>query len=108
MFITVDTLQKRGACQEYLDFFQKHYPDGVEMLYMIEQEDIPYHALHWGYKWLDPSKEEVTAYWKRVAVINSKGVDESDHVTNSKIIVSSSRIADCRDIIDSKDVTSSH
>ena len=108
MFITLDILQKRGACQEYLDFFQKHYPDGVEMLYMIEQGHMPYHALHWGYKWLDPNEEEIAAYWKKVAVVDSEGVDESDHVTNSRIIVASSRITDCHDIIDSKDVTSSH
>jgi hypothetical protein len=108
MLITVDILQKRGACQEYLDFFQKHYPNGVEMLYMIEEGHMPRHALHWGYKWLDPNEEEVAAYWKKVAVTNSEGVDESDHVTDSSIIVSSSRITDCRNIIGSKDITSSH
>lgn len=108
MFITLDILQKRGACQEYLDFFQKHYPDGVEMLHMIEQGHMPYHALHWGYKWLDPNEEEIVAYWKKVVVVDSEGIDESDHVTNSRIIVASSRITDCHNIIDSKDVTSSH
>ena len=86
MFITVDILQKRGACQEYLDFFASHFPDGVEMMQMIEQGHLSYHALHWGYKWLDPNEEEVAAYWKRVRVENSEGVDESDHITNSKII----------------------
>jgi hypothetical protein len=50
MYITLDILQKRGACQEYLDFFAKRFPDGVEMLHMIERGHMPYHALHWGYK----------------------------------------------------------
>jgi hypothetical protein len=35
MYITLDILQKRGACQESLDFFAKHYPDGVEMMQAI-------------------------------------------------------------------------
>lgn len=104
MFITVDILQKRGACQEYLDFFQKRYPDGVEMLHMIEHGHMPYHALHWGYKWLDPNEEEINAYWKRVAVENSEGVDESDHVTNSSLVVSSSKVANCSYIIGSKEI----
>ena len=107
MFITVDILQKRGACQEYLDFFQKHFPDGVEMLHMIEKGHMPYHALHWGYKWLDPNEEEVAAYWKRVCVENSQGVDESDHITNSELISHSSRVDNSHNIYDSEDITSS-
>lgn len=107
MFITVDILQKRGACQEYLAFFQKHFPNGVEMLYMIEQGHMPFQALHWGYKWLDPNEEEIAAYWKRVAVTESEGVDESDHITNSQIIAASSRVVDSRNIISSKDITDS-
>ena len=106
MFITLDILQQRGACQEYLDFFAKHFPDGVEMLYMIEKGHMPYHALHWGYKWLDPNEEEVAAYWKRVCVENSEGVDESDHITNSELISHSSRVDNSHNIYDSEDVTS--
>ena len=108
MFITIDILQKRGACQEYIDFFQKHYPDGVEMLYMIEHGHMPYHALHWGYKWLDPNEEEIAAYWKRVAVIDSEGINESDHVTNSKIVSHSSTITDSEEIYRSKNVNASN
>ena len=107
MFITVDILQQRGACQEYLDFFQNHYPDGVEMLHMIEHGHMPYHALHWGYKWLDPNEEEVAAYWKRVCVENSEGVDESDHITNSKIISHSSEVLESEEVYHSKNVNTS-
>lgn len=107
MYITSDILVKRGACQEYIDFFIKRYPNGVEMLELIERGHIPYHGLHWGYKWLDPSAEEIAAYWKRVVVENSEGVDESDHVSNSSLIVRSSQIANCENIIDSKEVNNS-
>ena len=108
MFITVDILQKRGACQEYIDYFQKHYPNGIEMLYMIEKGHMPYHALHWGYKWLDPNKDEVAAYWKRVAVVNSEGVDESDHITNSKLVSFSSSVMDSTEIHRSKNINASN
>lgn len=107
MYITLDILQKRGACQEYLDFFAKRFPDGVEMLEMIEHGHLPYHGLHWGYKWLDPSPEEVAAYWKRVKVENSEGVDESDHVYNSQLVRFSSNITDSSNIDHSEQITRS-
>lgn len=105
MYITLDILQKRGACQEFIDFFAKHHPDGVEMLEMIERGHLPYHALHWGYKWLDPNEEEVVAYYKKIAVENSEGVDESDHITNSQIIANSSRVTNSHNIYGSQDIT---
>lgn len=108
MYITLEILQKRGACQEYLDFFTKHFPNGVEMLYMIEHGHLPYHGLHWGYKWLDPNEEEIRAYWKKICVENSEGIDESDHITNSSIVVKSSRVDNCQTIYACKDVTDSH
>lgn len=104
MFITVDILQKRGACQEYLDFFAKRFPNGVEMLEMIEHGHLPYHGLHWGYQWLDPSPEEVAAYWKAVHVENSQGIHESDHVSDSEIVVSSSHVSGSSNIRNSEQI----
>ena len=105
MYITLDILQKRGACQEFIDFFAKHHPDGVEMLEMIERGHLPYHALHWGYKWLDPNEEEVAAYYKKIAVERSEGVDESDHITDSQIVANSSRVTNSHHIYGSEDIT---
>ena len=107
MFITIDILQKRGACQEYLDFFNKRFPNGVEMMEMIERGHLPYHALHWGYQWLDPSPEEVAAYWKAVHVEKSQGVHESDHVSNSEIVVGSSHISGSSNIYNSEQIETS-
>lgn len=108
MFITPEILQKRGACQEYLDFFVKRFPNGVEMLEMIEHGHMPYHALHWGYQHLDPSPEEVAAYWKKVCVVNSQGVHESDNITNSTFVATSSYITDSSNIYDSKNIVDSN
>lgn len=107
MYITLDILQQRGACQEYLDFFQKHYPDGVEMLHMIEHGHMPYHALHWGYQFLDPNEQEVAAYWKRVAVVDSVGVHESDHVSLSSVVRDSSQIESSSVVYHSKIIKNS-
>ena len=107
MFITLDILQKRGACQEYLNFFAKHYPDGVEMLELIEKGHVPEHGLHWGYQWLDPNEEEAAAYWKRVHVTDSEGVHESSHVHNSHLVSKSSHVSDSEAVYNSKNVNKS-
>lgn len=107
MYITLDLLQKRGACQEALDFFAKHYPDGVEMMYAIEKMHMPRHFLHWGYKHLDPNQEEVAAYWKRVDVVNSQGVNESSHIYNSSLVSQSEKVNDSKEIYSSKEIANS-
>jgi hypothetical protein len=104
MYITIELLQKRGACQEYLDFFAKQFPDGVEMMYMLERGHLPYYAYHWGYQHLDPDENEVAAYWKRVHVTNSEGVYESDHIDNSSFISESSQIINSENIYRSKEI----
>lgn len=107
MFITTEILYERGACQEYLDFFGKHFPNGVEMKYAIERAHLPYHALHWGYENLDPNEEEVRAYWDKVCVVDSQGVHESDHITGSYLVSESSNVTNSQDVYNSKDIVNS-
>lgn len=107
MYITLDILQKRGACQEALDFFAKRFPDGAEMLYFIEKVHLPEHFLHWGYEHLDPSKEEEAAYWKKVKVTDSLGVYQSYHVENSSVVSKSRVVWDSNIVYDSKEVRAS-
>lgn len=107
MYITLDILQKRGACQEALDFFAKHYPDGVEMLHIIEKGHIPAHFLHWGYQYLDPNEEEKSAYWAKVRVTNSMGVHQSTDIADSSLIADSSFIERCEAIYRSTQISDS-
>ena len=107
MYITLDILQKRGACQEALNFFAKHYPDGVDMLYAIEKGHLPEHFLHWGYEHLDPNEEELAAYWKKVQVENSQGVIESARVYNSSLIRTSHDVFDSCRVYNSRNIKDS-
>lgn len=108
MYITLDILQKRGACQEALDFFAKHYPNGVEMMQAIEKAHLPDHFLHWGYQYLDPNDEEVAAYWKKIEVIDSCGIHESTRIHNSSIVSNSHDVINSEEIYKSTDVTNSN
>jgi hypothetical protein len=107
MFITVDILQKRGACQEYLDYFQKHYPNGVEMLYMIEKAHTPIDNLFWGYDYLDPGAEEVAAYNKKLQIINSIGVYHSVNIYNSEAVSESENVENSKYIYRSFEIKNS-
>ena len=107
MFVTLDILQKRGAHKEYLDFFAKHYPDGVELLHLIEKEHIPEHDLHWCYQWLDPNQEEIDAYWKKVKVVDSEGVHESYDVARSTLVSKSRSVNDSEQIYSSEQISKS-
>lgn len=107
MYITLDIMQKRGAWQEALDFFAKHFPDGVEMMDVIEMRHIPVNFLHWGYQHLDPNEEEVKAYWKRIDVANSEGVHESTHIHNSTIVSSSKQVDNSEEVYKSENVSNS-
>jgi hypothetical protein len=107
MYITLDLMQKRGACQEALDFFAKHFPNGIEMMDAIEMRHIPVHFLHWGYQHLDPNKEEEKAYWKRIEVTNSEGVHESFCVNNSTIVSSSKQVDNSEEVYKSENISNS-
>ena len=107
MFITLDILQKRGACQEGLDFFAKHYPNGVDMLYAINHLHLPPHFLHWGHEWLDYNKEEEAAYFAKVRVTNSEGVRYSTDVENSSGVSASEFITNSNYILSSRNVQNS-
>lgn len=92
MYLTVETLQKHGACQDLLTFFAKHYPDGAEITHIIEKGHLPMHALHWGYINLDVDEEDIAAYFKKAHIFNSEGVFNSEEVYDSKAIQQSKNI----------------
>ena len=108
MYITLDLLQKRGARQEVLDFFVKHYPNGTNLLDIFQNQQTPEDFLHWFYNYLDPNKEEEKAYWTSVKVFCSEGVYESIEVNNSTIVSDSRSINNSEEIYKSEEVNNSN
>lgn len=106
MFITVDILQKHGAEEEDVALFEAFFPKGLIGSEFLLDPRTPLEFIHWAYKWLDFDKNEKEIYNLRVAVKNSQGVDESDHITNSELISHSSRVDNSHNIYDSEDIAS--
>ena len=107
MFVTLELLAERGACQTFLDFFAKHFPDGAELMHLIQKAHLPYSSLHWGFEHLDADIDERNAYWEKVQVSNSNGVIRSDHVEGSLFVVDSSQVSSSESVYNSKNVEES-
>lgn len=108
MHITLELLQKRAACQEALDFFAKHYPDGAELIDLINRAHLPDQFLHWGFQHLETSEEEKEAYRKKMKIVDSVGVYGSSDINQSYIITDSRCVDNSNNIHSSKNVTNSN
>ena len=131
MFITQEVLEKYEACEFGRKLIARLYPDGVEIMELLDNKRIPMEVFHWGKKMLPTTLEEIEKYWEvcRVTdsdfiysstdiarstwveesrnITSSHGITHSNKVTNSSLIIGSDRVTDSRRVSGSKDVTCS-
>lgn len=108
MFLTVDILKERRACEKGINFVKKNYPNGVELSEIIQNRDIPKEFLHWGFSHLDATDEEIKLYEKVLDITNTTGYFESEKVSDSQQVRFSSEIENSKDIYRSKKVKNSY
>ena len=107
MYITLDYLQKLGACQEALDFIAKYYPEGAELSTLMEKGHIPYSFMHWGYTYLPASDEERRIYCEKMDIVDSVGFVKSTHIHNCETVFQSHHISNSHNIYRSEQVEAS-
>lgn len=107
MFLTVDILKERHACEQGIRFVQRFYPNGVELSEIIQNKYIPKEFLHWGFSHLDATDEEIQLYEKVLGIINTNGYFESEKVSDSQQVRFSSEIENSKNIYRSKKVKNS-
>lgn len=109
MFITKEILEQYNACEKGKAWFERRFPEGGELIDVMNQKFIIPEFLHWGYRHLNYTREEQALYWQRLKVDckDLSTIYESDHVTNSQWISRSSFVADSEYIFGSKNVTAS-
>lgn len=105
MFLNEEVLRKYEACDEGIDFFNKHFPNGTELIDVVRYEKTPMVILHWGYTSLPTTDEEKAVYIQRCNIINSTHVSLSDRVENSEIVIKSHHVSDSKSIHRSKHIT---
>lgn len=104
MFLTLDILEKFGACQKGKSYLKKNYPNGAELSELILDQNIPFEMLHWGKEHLRYTPGEYQLYIQRINVINSVGCYQSQNVHNSSFVSKSSGIYESEGVFSSEEV----
>lgn len=104
MFITIELLHKHKACEQGIKYIDRFYPNGAEMIDIINDRHINKEFLHWGREYLTVSPEELEAYCKVCEITNTEGFWYSVKVANSKYVVKSKNVVDSIGVFGSKDV----
>lgn len=104
MYLTSKILNKYNACGPGAEFFEKHYPDGIELVDLIKNKHVPYSYLYWGYNNLDINEDERAAYFERIKVTDSMNVYNSHHVDKSQLVCKSEKIQSSTRVNESKGI----
>lgn len=104
MFVNEEILKKYDPCDVGLRFMRKFYPDGVEVINLLDNQHVPLDILHWGAENLPVSNEEMNKYYEVCKIYNSKNCHESKEVEHSSYIYKSEKIFSSKKITKSKNV----
>lgn len=107
MRITAEILKKHGACEKGILYIQKAYPNGVELIDIINDPHVEKEMLHWGRKSLNHTAEELEAYCKACNIVNTEGHWYCVDVRDSKNVVKSTDVKNCERVFHSNDVYNS-
>lgn len=107
MFITAEMLEKYSACDEGVSYIREVYPNGVELIDIINDPNVKKEMLHWGRKELTHTPEELAAYCKVCDIVNTENYWYCVDVHDSKDIIKSTSINNCERIFHSNDVCNS-
>ena len=110
MYITKETLERHGACGQGLKWFERTFPNGAEIVDVINHKYTDKHFLHWGFVNLTTTEEEKEAYRKKLKINCGEAnysIYESDDVIGCSYVTHSSRIDGCERVFYSNDVRDS-
>lgn len=105
MRITTSVLRQYNACDSGIKYIERFYPDGAEMIKVIQDKHISKEFLFWGRENLYHSSEELAAYEEACNIINSSNHWRSVNLSDSHFVVNSKNINDSQRVYDSSDVT---
>ena len=107
MFLTREILEKHEACKEGMAWFSRWFPDGTELINVINQRHVPFDFLDWGFMHLSTSDEEKKRYFEVIKVTNSTSVVGSHNINESNMVADSDKVDHSAYVYYSKDVQDS-
>ena len=107
MFVTAEILKAKGACGAGVKYIERFYPNGAELVEIINDRHIPKEFLHWGRQYLTVTEDELKTYCTACKIVNSEGYWYSQDVRDSKYVVQSKNIKSSSFVYNSTDVETS-
>lgn len=110
MRITANELRQYGACSKGVEYIERVYPNGAQIIDIIQDKNIEKELLHWGRKNLTHTPEEFEVYCKACNIINtdnhwySHNLRDCLYVVKSHDVENSQRVFDSNDVNDSSDI----
>lgn len=108
MYITKEVLEKYGACAQGIKFVDKFFPDGIEMIELIQTKHIPHEMLHWGFDHLPWNEKERETYESVLEIISSQHYHGSEKLFDSSFIGKSKKIHSSSFVFNSENVRNSN
>ena len=109
MYLTYEYLESLAPCSEGAAWFKEKYPNGAELLDIINDPKTRKEFLHWGFEHLRINAEEREAYYKRlnINVEDVRTIYESNDISNSSYVTGSRVVTDSTYVFESSRVTNS-
>ena len=107
MVLTIEKLRQIKACEPGIKYMERFFPNGAELVEIINARHIPKDFLHWGKDNLSVTEEELAAYCDVCKIVNTTGFWYSENVLDSLYVIESSNITRSERIFRSKDVEDS-
>lgn len=107
MFVNKELIAYLNGCEKGYKLFEKLYPNGAEVMEILDNKKIPKSIFHWGKENLNVSEEEIQKYLQVCKIINSTNVSFSEKVFDSNDVERSSNIVESNSVLKSQDVYNS-
>ena len=116
MYLTLEELEKRKACDAGKKWFQRTFPNGGELMDVMKHKYVSTEMFHWGYANLSTSNEEKEFYRQKLnikcgekdfSIYESSDIDRSSYVTHSKNVENGHFVFHCEDVLNSSSVSQS-
>ena len=94
MYLTKEILIQHGACDEGAQWFERWFPEGAELIDVIEHKYVTTEFLHWGFSHLSTSLKEQAAYHAKLGndEQSRQTLYHSDHIVQSRYVTNSSDV----------------
>ena len=96
MYLTKEKLNEVGACERGVQFFDKHFPNGVELIDIIKMRHLPKYYLYWGYDTFELTANELNAYEEVLNIRDSEMVVCSHDVNHGSVVSHSEEVRDSK------------